>query len=213
MARQILTRIPLPPPTLEGGEGIWLIMKKRRSHREYIREDIPLQLLSQLLWATQGITGHEGPYSLRTTPSAGALYPIETYLIIHRVEGLNPGVYHFDVEGYALEGLKEGFFGREIAEAALYQQMTSSAATVFVWTAVIGRSTPKYGERAFRYIYLDAGHIAQNLYLAAAALNLGCCTIGAFYDDKVNRLIGVDGKEETTVYLATIGRKPPGSPL
>jgi len=206
MVRQILARTALPSPVTEGGEGLWKIMEQRRSQREYERENLSLEILSQLLWATQGVTAQEGPYLLRTTPSAGALYPIETYLIIHRISNLTPGIYHLDVPEFCLELLREGYLGREIAEAALHQQMAASAALVFVWTAVIERSSWKYGERAARYIYLDAGHIGQNLYLAATALNLGCCTIGAFYDDKVNKLIGVNGKDETAIYLATVGK-------
>ena len=154
----------------------------------------------------RGITGREGPYLFRTTPSAGALYPLETYLIVHRIERLNPGIYLLDVPGFRLELLKEGDFSQEIVAAALHQSMAAAAAVVFVWTAVIKRSSWKYGERASRYIYLDAGHIGQNLYLAATALEIGCCTIGAFYDDKVNQLIGVDGREETAIYLAAVGK-------
>ena len=206
MERQVLARIALGVPTSKGGEGVWEVMERRRSQRVYSREGLSFDLLSQLLWATQGITGREGPYLFRTTPSAGALYPLETYLIVHRIERLNPGIYLLDVPGFRLELLKEGDFSQEIVAAALHQSMAAAAAVVFVWTAVIKRSSWKYGERASRYIYLDAGHIGQNLYLAATALEIGCCTIGAFYDDKVNQLIGVDGREETAIYLAAVGK-------
>jgi SagB-type dehydrogenase family enzyme len=206
MERQALAQIALGVPTRKDGEGIWQVMEHRRSKRDYGRESLSFDLLSQLVWATQGITAREGPYLFRTVPSAGALYPIETYLIVHRIERLNPGIYHLDVARSSLELLREGDFSREIVEAALNQSMAASAAVVLVWTAVIKRSSGKYGERASRYIYLDAGHIGQNLYLAATALKLGCCTIGAFYDDKVNQVIGVDGKEETAIYLGIIGK-------
>jgi SagB-type dehydrogenase family enzyme len=206
MERQVLAQIALGEPTNKGGEGIWEVMDRRRSRRDYSREGLSFDILSQLIWATQGITGREGPYLFRTTPSAGALYPTETYLIAHRIERLKPGIYHLDVPAFSLELLREGDCSREIAAAALHQSMAVTAAAVFVWTAVINRSSWKYGERASRYIYLDAGHIGQNLYLAATALKLGCCTIGAFYDDKVNQIIGVDGKEETAIYLAAVGK-------
>lgn len=206
MERQILAQIALAVPTNKGGDGVWEVMEQRRSKRDYTQGGLSLDLLSQLLWATQGITAQEGPYLFRTVPSAGALYPIETYLIVHRIEKLKPGIYHLDVPGFCLELLREGNFSREIVAAALQQSMAATASVVFIWTAVIRRSSWKYGARASRYIYLDAGHIGQNLYLAATALKLGCCTIGAFYDDKVNQIIGVDGKEETAIYLATIGK-------
>jgi SagB-type dehydrogenase family enzyme len=206
MERQVLARIALGVPTSKGGEGLWEVMQQRRSRRGYSQESLSLDILSQLLWATQGITGREGPYIFRTSPSAGALYPIETYLIVHRIEGINPGIYHLDVNGFSLEFLMEGDFAQEVVDATLHQPMAATAAVVFIWTAVIKRSSWKYGERASRYIYLDVGHIGQNLYLAATALKLGCCTIGAFYDDKVNQIIRVDGGQETAIYLATIGK-------
>jgi SagB-type dehydrogenase family enzyme len=105
-----------------------------------------------------------------------------------------------------LETIAQGSFGRDLAEAALGQDMVRTASVVFIWTAIVQRSKWKYRERAYRYIYLDGGHIGQNLYLAASALNLGCCTIGALFDEEVNQLIGVDGKEETVVYMGAVGK-------
>jgi SagB-type dehydrogenase family enzyme len=102
--------------------------------------------------------------------------------------------------------LKEGDFGPNLQDAGLGQGMLEEAACVFIWTAIVERSKWKYRERAYRYIYMDAGHIGQNLYLAATALNLGCCTVGAFFDEEVDRLIGVDGKEEISIYLGAVGR-------
>ena len=120
--------------------------------------------------------------------------------------GLKPGIYFLRVGEFALERKKEGDFSSQIARAALDQEMAHDAAAVFVWVAVIRRSSQKYQQRAYRYIYLDCGHIAQNLYLAATALRLGCCAIAAFYDEEVNRLVDVDGREETALYLAAIGK-------
>ena len=118
---------------------------------------------------------------------------------------LTPGSYHFNVNQNLLEQLAMGDFQFNIAASALDQSMAKEAAVVFVWTAVVERTKWKYRERGYRYLYLDAGHIGQNLYLAATSLGLGCCTIGAFYDDEVNQLIGVDGKKETAVYLGAVG--------
>jgi SagB-type dehydrogenase family enzyme len=138
-------------------------------------------------------------------PSAGALYPIETYIAVNRVDEIPPGIYHYNVKETQLILLKEGNFGPDLQQAGLGQEMLEEASCVFVWTAIIERSKWKYRERAYRYIYMDVGHIGQNLYLAATAMNLGCCTVGAFFDEEVDRLIGVDGKEEISVYLGAVG--------
>jgi len=201
-----IRRFPLPSAETGGGLALWEVMARRRSLRDFLPEDISLEELSQLIWATQGITGSVFDFRLRVTPSAGALYPIETYVVVNRVIALSPGVYHLNVRKNALEQLAEGDFKVGISASALDQSMAREAAVVFVWTAVVERTKWKYRERGYRYLYLDAGHIGQNLYLAATSLGMGCCTIGAFYDDEVNRLIGVDGQEETAVYLGAVGR-------
>jgi len=199
--------IPLPSPSLTGGPILWKALEKRRSIRNYRPEPLSLKELSKLLWATQGITEKAfGPW-YRTAPSAGALHPIDTYLVVNRVEGLEPGIYFFDVVEFSLVLKRKGDFSGSIAQAALNQDMARTAAVVFVWVAVIQRSRQKYRQRAYRYIYLDCGHIAQNLYLAATALDLGCCGIAAIFDDEVNDLVGVDGQEETAIYLAMVGKK------
>jgi SagB-type dehydrogenase family enzyme len=197
---------PIRTPDQRGGKPIWETIAQRRSTREFSRESITFSELSQLIWATQGITSRAWGYDFRATPSAGALYPIETYMVSHRVEEIPPGIYHINVKETQLMLLKEGHFGADLERAGLGQEMLAEASCVFVWTAVIQRSKWKYRERAYRYIYMDVGHIGQNLYLAAVALNLGCCTVGAFYDEEVDRLIGVDGKEEVSVYMGAIGR-------
>lgn len=202
MPRKIfISPIPQTSPV-----NFWDVLRRRRSHRDFSHEPLSLNDLRLLLFAVQGVTGRIGGYLLRTAPSAGALYPVETYLAVNRVETLAPGIYHLDVEGECLELLRPGFFGRRLASAALNQSMVEDSAVAFIWTAVVDRSKRKYRERAYRYIYMDAGHIGQNLYLAAAALGLGCCTIGAFYDDEVNAVIGVDGISEPVVYMGVIGR-------
>lgn len=198
--------IPLPKPRFEKVLDFWTILKKRRSIRDYQTGPLSLNELTNLLWATQGLTGGVISSWYRTVPSAGALHPIDTYLVINRVEELPSGIYFFHVEDFALQEKKAGDFSRQIASAALGQEMALNAAVVFVWVAVIDRCRQKYRQRAYRYIYLDCGHIGQNLYLAATAMNLGCCTIGAFFDEEVNTLLEIDGREETTIYLATIGK-------
>ena len=198
--------IPLPEPVIPHPESAWDVFMRRRSIRSYSPAQIlRLGLLSSLLWATQGITAAQGEWSFRTAPSAGGLYPIETYVFSRAVEGLEEGVYHFRPHAFDLEFIRRGDLSPALANAALGQTMIRDAQATFIWTALVARSTWKYRQRAYRYIYMDAGHIAQNLYLAGTAAGLGVCAVGAFFDDDVNNLIGIDGKEEITVYLACVG--------
>jgi len=200
-----LSVVELPKPDKEGGMPLWTALSRRRSRRDYSAKPITKQQLSQLIWGSYGVSGRYGPYHLRTAPSAGALYPVETYLVVNSVQDVEPGLYHYNPLKHNLEQLKKGDFSQSLGRACLGQGMVATASVVFVWTSIAERSQWKYGERAFRYIYMDAGHIGENLYLSAEALGLGCCGVGAFYDDEVNKVIGVDGKEETAVYLGTVG--------
>jgi len=197
--------IPLAaaPPDLQF--NLWQALAHRRSRREFAAGAIPFASLEALLWAAQGVTERSFGYLLRTAPSAGALYPVETYLYAHAVERLAQGIYHLNIPRWALERIRTGDASRLLAHAALDQGMVSRAAVTFVWTAVVPRCSWKYGQRAYRYIYLDAGHIAENVALAAGALGLGCCAIAALYDGEVNKLLGVDGREETAIYMTTAG--------
>jgi SagB-type dehydrogenase family enzyme len=181
------------------------VLKNRKSIRKYQNKPIKKETLSYLLWASTGISRTEGGYEFRTAPSAGALYPIETYLVVNNVEEIDPGVYHYNIQHHYLELLKEGDYAAETAQAALRQRMCADAPVVFIWTAIFQRMKWKYDQRAYRYIYLDAGHIAENLALAATSLGLGSCQIGALYDDEVNQIIDVDGKEESVIYMSVVG--------
>jgi len=199
-------RIKLPDMRFGKDANLWETVLNRRSVRNYAPDlSLPLEILSTLLWATQGITAEAWDFQLRSAPSAGGLYPIETYLMARAVVGLEPGIYHFRPHVFDLEFIKSGDFSRAMANAALRQGMVAAAQVTFIWTAIVERSKWKYRQRAYRYIYLDAGHIAQNLYLAGTAEGLGICGIGALFDDAVNALIGVDGTEETVLYMASVG--------
>lgn len=200
------TRITLPAPNLGDGAGLWETIQKRRSEREFRQVALSQQQVSQLLWACQGITATDGDYLFRAAPSAGALYPVETYTVINSVQDLESGIYHYAVREHALEQLQTGNFGAQFARAALNQDMVRQAAVVFIWTAIFQRSKWKYGDRAYRYIYLDAGHIAAQLSLAAVALGLGSCQIAALFDDEINALINVDGAKESVVYMSVVGK-------
>jgi len=199
-------RIALPAPDFSRSADLWQCLARRRSERDTSPQPLSLQELSLLLWAAQGVTARAGGYLLRTAPSAGALYPFETYLYADRVEGLGKGIYHFEVGEFVLERLKDGDFNRHLTAGGLGQSALRRAAVVLIWTAVLLRCMVKYRERAVRYIAMDLGHVCQNVQLAATAMGLGSCPIGAFYDDDINRLVGVDGQEETVLYLATVGK-------
>ncbi|MBL7140151.1 MAG: SagB/ThcOx family dehydrogenase [Planctomycetes bacterium] len=198
--------LALQRPSTWPKADLWETLGARRSHRRFAEGPLAQQDLMLLLWAAQGIT-QPGPWPFRTAPSAGALYPVETYVCAARVEGIRPGVYHWELP----EGRLALVAGRNDVSAAarsacLGQDMVSQAAATFVWSAVWARSGQKYGDRALRYVYLDAGHLAENLHLAATALGLGACMIGAFLDDAMNDLVGVDGDDEAVVYAACVGR-------
>lgn len=200
-----VTRVPLPEPS-PAEANLWQTLAHRRSVRGFGSDPLSLAELAGLLWAGAGVTALQSGYALRAAPSAGALYPVETYVVAHRVEGLDPGAYHYAVLARELELVRSGDLRLPAAQAALDQRVARDAAAVFVWTAVWRRSTWKYGQRAYRYVPLDAGHIAENVALAAVALGLGSCQIAAFYDDEANDLVGVDGDEESVVYMTVVGR-------
>jgi len=181
------------------------VLLMRRSVRDFRRDALSREQLAQLLWATQGVTARHHGHAFRAAPSAGACYPIDTYVIVHRVEGLAAGLYRYNVEAGTLERLRAGDLSDAIAAACLEQDMAGEAAVVFAWAAVPERSKQRYRQRAYRYIYMDAGHIGENLHLAAVAMGLGCCAIGAFFDDEVNAILGLDGQEATAVYLSVVG--------
>jgi SagB-type dehydrogenase family enzyme len=181
------------------------VLRRRKSIRAFSTQPLSKADLGFLLWASTGIQRVEHGYEFRTAPSAGALYPIETYIAANNVEDVEKGIYHYNIKNHLLEEIKAGSFGDDLAHAALDQKMCATASVVFVWTAVFRRSKWKYSQRAYRYIYLDAGHVAENLALAAASLNCGSCQVGAFFDDEINSIVGIDGTEESAICLSVIG--------
>lgn len=201
----VSTKIMLPLPKHIETMSVDEALRRRRSIRAFSQKLLTQEQLSYLLWASTGIQRKEKNFDFRTAPSAGALYPIETYLIANNVNDLKKALYHYSIKSHMLEELELGNFSITMARAALGQEVLLCAAAVFVWTAIFDRSKWKYKQRAYRYVYLDAGHIAQNLALAATSIGLGSCQVGAFYDDEVNEVVGVDGEEESTIYLSAVG--------
>ncbi len=181
------------------------VLQRRKSVRDFSTQPLHKVDLAFLLWASTGIQRVEHGYEFRTAPSAGALYPIETYIAANNMEDVEKGIYHYNIRNHCLEEIKTGKFGDILAHAALDQKMCAAAPVVFIWTAFFRRSKWKYAQRAYRYIYLDAGHVAQNLALAAASISCGSCQVGAFFDDEVNSIVGVDGTEESSICLSVVG--------
>jgi SagB-type dehydrogenase family enzyme len=177
----------------------------RRSIRGFSNQRLPLAEVSAVLAAADGLTHRIGKYDLRSAPSGGALFPIEIYLVASSIDSLAPGVYHFQVADSSLVLVAEGDFGDRLASAALDQDCVKAAPANIVLTARFDRSTKKYADRGYRYTYLEAGAICQNVYLAATALNLGTVAVGAFLDQPVNDLIGIDGSAEAAVLIMPLG--------
>ncbi|MFC1811713.1 SagB/ThcOx family dehydrogenase [Thermodesulfobacteriota bacterium] len=199
-------RIQLPEPDLSQPADLWQCLAKRRSERNTTLGPLSLGELSRLMWGAQGITARAGMHLFRTAPSAGALYPFETYLYVDKVEEVPKGIYHFNVADFALDCMETGDFRQEFTAASLGQPVVQRAAVVIIWTAMMLRCMTKYRDRAMRYIPMDLGHVCQNVQLAAVAMGFGSCPIGAFYDDDFNELLGVDGEEETVLYLVSVGK-------
>ena len=199
-------KIKLPEPKENRNTTLDYCFKKRKSIRDFSDDPIDLEQLSYLLWASTGIQRKEHSFEFRTAPSAGALYPIETYIVVNNVLKLEKGVYHYSIKDHELEEMKLGNFGIKTANGALGQGMCARAAVVFIWTSIFQRSKWKYGQRAYRYIYLDAGHIAENLALASIGLGLGSCQIGALFDEEINEIVDVNGESESTIYMSVVGK-------
>jgi SagB-type dehydrogenase family enzyme len=195
--------VELLRPRLDGELAVERALLRRRSVREYAGGALTLGEVSQLLWAAQGITH---PLGFRTAPSAGALYPIEVYLVVGNVAELRPGVYRYDPRAHTLSAVAEGDNRAALSAAALGQTCVAEAATALVFCAVYRRTTVKYGERGVRYAHMEVGHAAQNVYLQAASLRLGTVVVGAFQDDRVRKVIGAD-IDEQPLCIMPIGRQ------
>ena len=196
-------RVVLPGPRPYQGLSLEEAVDARRSRRAYSGRSLSLADLSRLLYAAQGITQRQG--ELRAAPSAGALYPIELYAVAHNVDGLEPGIYHYAVPTHELELMQAGDQRAAVTRAGLGQGHLGQANVCFILSAIFQRARWKYHERTYRYALLEAGHIGQNLYLAAASMGLGACAVGAFLDDDLNSLLGLDGEEEAVLLMITGG--------
>ncbi|MCD6510551.1 MAG: SagB/ThcOx family dehydrogenase [Thermoprotei archaeon] len=197
-------RILLPMPELEGRMSVEEAIATRRSIRSYERVPLKIEQVAQILWAAQGIT--DPRRGLRATPSAGAIYPLNVYLVVGEdaVIDLPAGIYRYDASSHSLIILRRGDVREELARAALEQPWVKEAPISLVITAVYERTTSRYGSRGIRYVHIEVGHVGQNVYLQAVALGLGTVAVGAFYDDEVRVVLGV-GEDEQPLYIMPIG--------
>ena len=196
--------LKLPDPRTKGQVSLEEALANRRSNREFSSSPLKLEDVSQLLWSAQGITSAGGG---RTAPSAGALYPLEIYLVAGNVQSLSAGIYRYQPQGQALVRIKDGDVRNELARAAVGQACVKQGAISLVIAGVYERTTAKYGDRGTEYVHLEAGHAAQDVCLQATALNLNVVTVGAFTDDHVKSTVGLS-KNESPLYIIPIGRKP-----
>ena len=183
------------------------VVESRKSCREYAYAAIEMDELAYLLWCTQGVKKRSAHVTFRTVPSAGARHAFDTYLQINKVNGLKPGLYRYlALENALIEIDTAEDVTDKMVTACLGQGFVRLSAVNFIWVADIARMYWRYGERGYRYIHLDAGHVCQNLYLAAESIGFGACAIAAFDDDIANQFLGLDGKDYFVVYVASVGK-------
>ncbi len=195
--------IKLPEPIYDSKTSVEKALHERRSIRQYKNLPITLSDLAQLLWAAQGISGTGGR---RTAPSAGALYPLELHAVVGNVTGLSAGIYSYDPLKHELSTILDSDKRSELSKAALGQSAVKNAAAVLVISAVHERVTGKYGERGIRYVHMEAGHAAENVFLQAVSLDLGTVVIGAFQDEEVRAVLHLPGQVQP-LYLMPVGKK------
>ncbi len=193
--------ITLPQPKFDGKISLELAINARTSIRSYTTEPINLGQLSQVVWAAQGMSSQSQRH---TVPSAGAIYPLELYVVSGNVQDLVAGIYHYLPREHCLKMMVSGDKRRELAAAALNQGSIKQGAATLVISAIYERMAVRYGQRARRYVDMEVGHAGQNIYLQATALRLGTVAIGAFHDELVQRILGLH-QDEVPLYIMPIG--------
>lgn len=198
-------RIHLPSPSQKGSISLEEAIAQRRSIRDFTAEPISQSQLSQILWATQGIT--DIPLRLRAVPSAGATYPLEIFVVCGRngIEQISEGIYHYNIFHHSLTLHHEGDVRLDLARAASDEEMIYQAPVDIIICALYERTTLHYGSRGERYVHIEVGHAGQNIYLQATALGLATVAIGAFYDEQVREVLRLD-KQYKPLYIMLVGK-------
>lgn len=194
--------ISLPKPKNKSKLSVEEALSKRRSVRSYSDTPLTLMELSQLLWAAQGITKSR---RLKTAPSAGALYPLEMYIVVGKVKELKAGLYHYHAKEHSITMKAIDDLRAELSDTALSQSYIRETPVVLVFTAVYQRTMRKYGQRGRRYVHIEIGHACQNVHLQAETMNLGTVIVGAFRDEEVKKLLNL--KNEEPLAMMPVGRK------
>ncbi len=204
-----LVDLPAPATLQIPAIDLRTAIEQRQTVRDYSAQPLALQELAFLLWCTQGVKHiTKRPVTKRTVPSAGSRHAFETYLLCNRVEGLAPGLYRYAAIEHGLLVVDlDPEVNDKLTQASGDQDQVRTSAVTFVWAAVVERMYWRYTDRGYRYLHLDAGHVCQNLYLAAEATGCGVCAIAAYDDDEVNAVLGIDGEEMFTIYMASVGKK------
>jgi SagB-type dehydrogenase family enzyme len=181
---------------------------QRKSTRSYTEDAIKFEELSFLLWATQGLRGKRSAIrNFRTVPSAGCRHALETYVAVFRVEGIPKAIYRYLPMSHQLvEFIKHEHLEDLISRAALGQSFAGKSAVTFIWTTIPARMEWRYGRASYKVIAIDAGHVCQNLYLACEAIGAGTCAIAAYDQEFADNVLGIDGDEEFTIYMAPVGK-------
>ncbi len=210
----LFPKIKLPDfnDSVSGESDFDKVISNRRALRDFGKKPLTFEELSKILYQSYGVTGEitlqDGvKQPLRAVPSAGALYPAEIYLGVLNVAGLEQGIYHYNVPRHELEFLVKGNPMEDLYNASLNQEYVKKAAVVVLISGVFSRTKHKYGERGYRYVFLDIGHLGQNLYLSCSALNLAIMTTCGFYDDEINKLLKIDGIDESILYIGFLGKR------
>ncbi len=198
MRATIAEAVPLPMPATGSDVPVEAALAERRSVRDFNEQSLSLANVGQLLWAAQGVTDPEGG---RTAPSAGALYPLDAWLVADRVDGLESGFYRYEGASHRLWTHLWGDLAMTLGHAAEGQSWISRAPAVILLTAAYSKTARKYGQRARRYVHIEAGHAAQNVCLQAQSLGLGTTVVGAFDDDEVRRLLRLPHDAKPLVLL------------
>ena len=202
--------IKLDPPKDVKGVSLYEAICKRRSHREFHDKPLTLEQLSKLLYFSAGVTATVSAYSfgeyvLRAYPTAGALNSVEVYISVRNVEGLEKGLYRYIYTDHSIELLKPGDVNRELYRACLDQEHVRDAPINIALTARIDRTYWKYGDRAYKYVHWDAGHASQNFLLVAESLGMKSCVVGAYFDEEVCKVLGIDCEKELPMLIIPIG--------
>ncbi|MCD6117367.1 SagB/ThcOx family dehydrogenase [bacterium] len=193
--------ITLPEPDRNGSVSLEEAISTRRSIREFSKKPVDITELSQILWSAQGSLGEEIG---RTAPSAGGTYPIEVYALVMRVNDVKPGIYLYKPENHTLKLVKRGKFAKLLKQAALSQESIELAPLNIIIAARFQRTESRYGSRAKRYVYMECGHVGQNVQLEACSLGMGSVIVGAFRDDEAKQVLGID---EEVLYIIPTGKK------